>query len=84
MFSQRACSLERCKRTEQKAKLKVMIASIKKPRVALPRSQLTHVGVSFTRQRRDVQRFIFRQNTASHPSLCKVFLFEKCMKSGGD
>lgn len=35
----------------QKAKLKVVIASIKKLLLALPRSQLTHAGVSFTRLR---------------------------------
>lgn len=39
-------------RKRQKAKLKVVIASIEKLLLALPRSPLTHAGVSFTRLRR--------------------------------
>lgn len=59
---------ERCKRKEQlKAKLKVIIASVKKLLLALPRSQLTHVGVSFTRLRRingaDIYRGLFLDKT---------------------
>lgn len=60
--------------------------------VGLPRSQLTHVGVSFTRLRRinsaEIYRGLFLDKTQLatplSPSLCKVFLLKKCMNGGGD
>lgn len=59
---------------EKESKLKAVIASIKKWLLALPRSQLTHVGVSFTRLRRinskEIYSGLFLDKTqVSHPSL---------------
>lgn len=52
--------------------------------------QSPQVGVSFTTQgyinsrETHIQQVIFRQNTLSHPSFCKVFFPEKCMNMGWD
>ncbi len=75
---------------KREAKLKVIIASIKRLFLALPRSQLTRVGVSFTRLRRintkEIYRGLFLDKTqlATPLSLCKVFFLKKCMTGGGD
>lgn len=45
---------------ERETMLKVIIASITKLLLAPPRSQLTHVGVSFTRLRRINSKEIYR------------------------
>lgn len=76
------------------------MASIVKFLLAPPQSQLTHVGVSFTRlhqiSSKEIYRGLFLDKTqlatscsvylspSFSLSLCKVFFLKKCMNIGGD